>query len=78
MKIAILGAGYVGLNTAAALAYLGHQVLVIDKDTARIHALNHGCSPLHEPGLDNLLVTCKDRLIFSTNTTAVGIPTPSL
>ena len=72
MKIAVLGAGYVGLNTAAALAYLGHQVLVIDKDTARIHGLDHGCNPLHEPGLDNLLATCKDRLIFSTNTTAVA------
>ena len=72
MKIAILGAGYVGLNTAAALAYLGHQVLVIDKDRARIHGLDHGCNPLHEPGLDNLLATCKDRLIFSTNTTAVA------
>ena len=50
MKIAILGAGYVGLNTAAAFAWLGHDVHLIDKDRERIAILEQGRSPIHEPG----------------------------
>ncbi len=71
MKVAIIGAGYVGLNTAAALAYLGHDVQVIDKNAARIAALNLGNTPIHEPGLAALLRACADRLAFSANTAAV-------
>ena len=71
MKVAIIGAGYVGLNTAAALAHLGHDVRVVDKNAERIAALNRGETPIHEPGLAALLDACKDRLGFSADTAAV-------
>jgi UDPglucose 6-dehydrogenase len=72
MKIAILGAGYVGLNTAAALAWLGHDVRIIDKDRDRIAILEQGRSPIHEPGLEALLDQCRPRLGFSTDTAPVA------
>lgn len=72
MKIAILGAGYVGLNTAAAFAWLGHDVRIIDKDRERIAILEQGRSPIHEPGLEALLDQCRPRLTFSTGTAAVA------
>ena len=64
MRIAIIGAGYVGLNTGAALAYLGHEVLVIDRNQARIRALENGEVPIHEPGLPALLSQARDHLTF--------------
>lgn len=72
MKIAILGAGYVGLNTAAAFAWLGHDVRIIDKDRDRIAILEQGRSPIHEPGLAALLDQCRPRLGFSTDTAPVA------
>ena len=54
MLISVLGAGYVGLVTAACLAKLGNEVRCIDRDTARIEGLRHGVMPLHEPGLAEL------------------------
>lgn len=71
MKIAILGAGYVGLNTAAAFAWLGHDVRVIDKDPQRIALLEQGRCPIHEPGLETLLGACRGRLHFATGTAPV-------
>jgi UDPglucose 6-dehydrogenase len=55
MRIAIVGAGYVGLVTAACLAHLGHDVVVLDVDEARIDGLRAGHVPVHEPGLDDLV-----------------------
>lgn len=71
MKVAIIGAGYVGLNTAAALAYLGHDLMVIDRNAERIATLRRGATPIHEPGLSALLLECRDRLTFGTDTAAV-------
>ena len=72
MKIAILGAGYVGLNTAAAFAWLGHDVHLIDKDRERIAILEQGRSPIHEPGLETLLNLCRTRLRFGCETAPVA------
>lgn len=55
MRIAVLGAGAVGLSTAARLAVLGHETIVIDKDARRIASLCNGRLPFAEPGLEALL-----------------------
>jgi UDPglucose 6-dehydrogenase len=55
MKLAIVGSGYVGLVSGACLASAGHDVVCIDRDAARIEALQRGEVPIYEPGLDALL-----------------------
>jgi UDPglucose 6-dehydrogenase len=55
MRLAIVGAGYVGLVTAACLAHVGHDIVCLDVDAARIERLRHGDLPVHEPGLDDLV-----------------------
>jgi len=50
--VAVVGAGYVGLTTAACFAHLGHKVVCADIDVARIEALVRGEVPIVEQGLD--------------------------
>ncbi len=66
MKITIIGAGYVGLTTATSLAYLGHQVLSFDKDTSKIESLKKQISPIHEIGMNELLMLTKNNITFSS------------
>jgi UDPglucose 6-dehydrogenase len=54
-KVAVIGAGYVGLTTAACLARLGHDVTCADLDEARIAALSEGRVPILEQGLPELV-----------------------
>lgn len=58
MKISVIGAGYVGLVSAAGLAHFGHSVICIDTDIERVALVNRGKSPLREAGLDDLLSRC--------------------
>ncbi|MBU1974201.1 MAG: nucleotide sugar dehydrogenase, partial [Nanoarchaeota archaeon] len=69
MKISIFGSGYVGLVTGACLANLGHEVLCVDIDAAKIALLEEGKVPFYEPGLSELIKkgTDKGRLNFTTN-----------
>jgi UDPglucose 6-dehydrogenase len=53
--IAVIGAGYVGLPTAAVLARLGHSVVCAERDESRLSALVAGRSPIVEEGLEELL-----------------------
>jgi len=66
MRLAIVGAGYVGVNCGAALAFLGHRVAIIEKNAERLALLRAGRSPIHEHGLQELLghPTVKARLSF--------------
>jgi len=57
MKIAMVGAGYVGLVSGACLADFGHEVTCIDKDPAKISSLMDGVMPIYEPGLAELVAT---------------------
>lgn len=71
MKIAMIGSGYVGLVSGACFADFGHEVICVDKDTAKIDRLNANIMPIYEPGLDALVKTNVDagRLTFSTDVT---------
>ncbi len=54
-SVAVIGAGYVGLPTAATLAHFGHRVVLAERDQARLAALRSGRMPIVEAGLDDLV-----------------------
>lgn len=58
MKVCVIGTGYVGLVTGTCLSYLGHDVTCVDNNPSKIDRLRSGQSPIYEPGLDDLLVSC--------------------
>jgi UDPglucose 6-dehydrogenase len=65
-RIAVFGAGYVGLVTGACFAELGHRVTVRDILPDRIEALRRGEVPIYEPGLAEILARNAERLSFAT------------
>ncbi|MDE8667625.1 UDP-glucose/GDP-mannose dehydrogenase family protein [Pseudarthrobacter sp. H3Y2-7] len=69
MKISVIGCGYLGAVHAATLASMGHTVVGIDVDAAKVNQLGRGVAPFFEPGLDELLRdgTATGRLTFSTD-----------
>ncbi|MES2712704.1 MAG: UDP-glucose/GDP-mannose dehydrogenase family protein [Pseudomonadota bacterium] len=69
MHITMIGAGYVGLVSGACFAEFGHDVVVLDKDPAKIDALLAGRMPIYEPGLEKLVAeNVRDgRLTFTTD-----------
>jgi UDPglucose 6-dehydrogenase len=72
MHLVVIGAGYVGLVTGACLSEFGHVVVCVDRDAARIAALEQGKTPVFEPGLDAILQrnTRAGRLRFTTDLAA--------
>ena len=72
MKISVIGCGYLGAVHAASMAELGHQVLGIDVDEAKVASLQRGVAPFHEPGFDDLLVKNAQRLYFTTDMAAAA------
>ena len=72
MNITIFGTGYVGLVTGACLADVGHNVLCMDVDKAKIEKLENGQIPIFEPGLESIVKHTVDagRLSFTTNAEA--------
>ncbi len=88
MRIAMIGAGYVGLVSGACLADFGHDVVCIDRDPAKIAALEAGRMPIYEPGLEALVAdnVRQGRLSFGTtlkeavaeaNAVFIAVGTPS-
>ncbi|MGW7823406.1 UDP-glucose dehydrogenase family protein [Streptomyces puniciscabiei] len=64
-NIAIFGAGYIGLVTAACFARLGHRVTVRDIQPERVRLLQAGDVPIYEPGLGELLADNKESLTYT-------------
>ncbi len=87
MEIAVIGAGYVGLVTAAGLASIGHTVRVGESDAKKVALLTSGGVPLHEAGLEGMLTStmAAERLAFTTDNdeavtgaqiVMIALPTP--
>src|SRR5215475_13522394 len=70
MHVTMIGTGYVGLVSGACFADFGHQVICVDKDSAKIDQLAAGKCPIYEPFLDELIArnAAAGRLSFTTQT----------
>ncbi|MBP7532748.1 MAG: UDP-glucose/GDP-mannose dehydrogenase family protein, partial [Ottowia sp.] len=69
MKVTVFGTGYVGLVQGAVLADVGHDVVCVDVDAAKVAALKAGRIPVHEPGLEPIVQAnqAAGRLRFTTD-----------
>ena len=74
MKLTIIGTGYVGLVTGTCFAEVGHQVVCVDNDAAKVKVLQAGGIPIYEPGLEEMVRqnVAAGRLSF-THSTAEGV-----
>src|ERR1039458_10326942 len=74
MKLTLIGTGYVGLVTGTCFAEVGHQVVCVDNDVAKVKLLQSGGIPIYEPGLEELVKknVAAGRLTF-TSSTAEGV-----
>src|SRR5688572_30805282 len=72
MKVTVVGTGYVGLVSGACLAEMGNDVLCVDVDARKVEVLRGGGMPIHEPGLQELVVrnAAAGRLRFTTDVAA--------
>lgn len=87
MKLTLIGSGYVGLTTGACFAEVGHDVLCVDNNPAKIESLRAGRIPIYEPGLAEVVHrnVGNERLSFTTSTAEgvahgevvfIAVPTP--
>jgi UDPglucose 6-dehydrogenase len=73
LTIAVIGSGYVGLIAAVCFAEIGHSVICVDNDTAKVEALQAGEVPIYEDKLPELLARHRGgRLVFSTDLLAAA------
>lgn len=89
MKVCVIGTGYVGLVTGACLAHIGHHVICVDNNEAKVNLMKAGQSPIFEPGLSDVMQGAiqSGRLEFTTDLNAgvdhgqilfIAVGTPAL
>jgi len=89
MRLCIIGTGYVGLVAGACFAEVGHNVICVDNDEAKVKLLKSGGIPIYEPGLEELVKrnTSNGRLSFTSSVPEgvaksdvvfIAVPTPPL
>ena len=87
MNLAIIGTGYVGLTTGTCFSEVGHNVVCVDNNQAKVDALLQGKVPIYEPDLEELILSnvSAGRLHFTTNLAEavasseiifIAVPTP--
>ncbi len=86
MKLSVIGTGYVGLVSGVCLAHVGHDVVCVDIDEAKVARINRGDCPIHEDGLAELMegvlgnrfraTTDLAEAVASTELTLVAVGTP--
>src|SRR2546425_180465 len=85
MRIGVIGAGHVGLVTAAGFAAKGHHVTCVDADAAKVAQIGRGVPPFYEPGLAELLRHNSARLeatadlargVFASDVSFIAVGTP--
>lgn len=87
MNLAIIGTGYVGLTTGTCFAEVGHNVICVDNNPAKVEMLRAGKMPIYEPDLEDLIVSnvSAGRLVFTTDLQSaveksdiifIAVPTP--
>jgi UDPglucose 6-dehydrogenase len=69
MRVCVIGTGYVGLVTGACLAQIGHHVICVDNNEAKVRLMQSGQSPIFEPGLAEIMQAAmqEGRLDFATD-----------
>ncbi|MDY7012406.1 MAG: UDP-glucose/GDP-mannose dehydrogenase family protein [Cyanobacteriota bacterium] len=69
MRVCVIGTGYVGLVTGVCLSHIGHHVICIDNNEAKVKLMKSGQSPIYEPGLSELMKSSmeSERLEFSSD-----------
>jgi UDPglucose 6-dehydrogenase len=89
MKLTIIGTGYVGLVTGTCFAEVGHHVICVDRDEAKVKLLQSGGIPIYEPKLEDLVKKNVEagRLRFTSSTADgvensdvifIAVPTPPM
>ena len=80
MRIAMIGAGYVGLVSGACFSEFGFNVACVDRDKERIERLTEGDIPIFEPGLESLILknTTSGRLSFTTSLSEALVDTDAI
>jgi UDPglucose 6-dehydrogenase len=86
MNISVIGTGYVGAVTGTCLAELGNRIIFIGRNKEKLSLIDHGKTPIYEPGLEELLRANKERIstttdlsnaISNTDITIICVGTPS-
>jgi GDP-mannose 6-dehydrogenase len=88
-RVSVFGLGYVGSVTAACLAHTGNYILGVDVNAEKVATLEDGRSPILEPGLDEIVSTCRkachlhattdsEKAVLDTEISFVSVGTPSL
>jgi UDPglucose 6-dehydrogenase len=89
MRVCVIGTGYVGLVTGACLAHIGHDVICVDNNESKVKLMASGQSPIHEPGLPEIMQSAiaQNHISFTTDIAAgvahgeilfIAVGTPSL